>query len=50
MESDAAHSPPSSAEVKVRCSWKSALSHAIINIKSLKTENILETLKISLIR
>lgn len=46
MESEAAHSPPSSAEVKVRCSSKSALSHVIIDIESLKTEHILEALKI----
>jgi hypothetical protein len=46
MESEAAHSPPSSVEVKVRCSSKSALSHVITDIESLKTEHILEALKI----
>jgi hypothetical protein len=46
MKSEAAHSSPSSAEVKVRCSCKSALSHVIIDIESLKTELILEALKI----
>lgn len=46
MESEAAHSPPLSAEVKVTYSCKSALSPAIIDTKSLKTGHILEALKI----
>lgn len=46
MESEAAHSPPSSAELKVRCSCKLTFSHTIVDIKSLKTEHNLAALKI----
>jgi len=46
MDCDATHSPPSSAGVKIKRTCKSTLSNVLIDLKSLKTDHILEAQKI----